>query len=492
MRVFRLAALTAVVVTQLVRPVLAQDQTLIVSEPLKVCSVPAHSPLQFNETDAAALIRDALGKDAESNTYYMLHVVKYMDGGMRAESQDWFVYYKPWTETKGPKGLWAKIKDPRIAKHFDEARIFGSPKVAMVYLHSNLPTVSVAVAEPAMLKIFLEDAKQERTKDPAAFKRVTDDLKARLPEAVGSRAEAAAAREFLNDRKTTPDYTQDVREAAHLRAEDYVGALLRGDKERTSRIILVDRETGQPIVGLTPTLLTTADFGGLASLNYKIAVTKKVPAPQQNLQALTKVITGMSAPSTVVLSVNQGQSLCAGQEIRIEPLPSDMEVTALAGAKGDEALSKHTYDNERRYNLDFSFAVPLETYNDLTLVSESGDVTAKKVEKTDLFAVANLSFWPYDTKKPQAQFLPVVLYGMPVTGNPLKHQLLAVGFGLNKVQVFVGWQWDRIEAVSAETADGVTTGTIAAPATGNRWSRRTVWGINLPVRTVVSMLTPKK
>lgn len=490
MRAFRLVALTAAVVTQFVRPAHAQDQTLIVAEPLKVCSVPSHSPLQFDETDATKLIRDALGKDAERDTYYMLHVVKYIDGRMRVESQDWFVYYKPWTETKGPKGLWARIQDPRIAKHFNEARIYGSPKVAMVYLHGNLPTVNVDVAVQAMLKVFLEDAKQERAKDAAAFKRATDDLRARLPEKVGTRAKAAAAREILDDQgKPIPE---DIREAAYLRAEDYVAALLRGDKERTSRITLVDRETGEPIVALTPTLLTTDDFGGLSSLHYKIAVTKKVPAPQENLKALTKVITGMSTPSTVVLSVSQAQSLCAGQNLRIEPLPSDMEVTALAGAKGDETLSKHTYDNERKYNIDFSFAVPLKTYNDLTLVSESGAVTAKKVQKTDLFAVANLSIWPYDTKKAQAQILPVLLYGMPITGSPLKHQLLALGFGLNKVQVFVGWQWDRIETVSAASADGVTTGTIAAPVTGDTWTRRLVWGINLPVRTVVDLLAPKK
>jgi hypothetical protein len=494
MRVFRLAALAAVIVAQFVRPAAAQEQTLIVAEPLKPCSVPLHSPLEFDETDAARLIRDATGKDAARDTYYMLHVVKYMNGRMRVESQDWFVYYKPWTERTGRRSLWAKIQDPRIAKHFTEARIYGSPKVAMVYLHSNLPTVNVDVAVQAMLKVFLEDARQENAKDAATFSRATNELRNRLPVATGDRARAAAKAPIMEEGKPVPDtvYPLAVREAAYLRAEDYVTAMLRRDKERTGRITLVDRETGEPVVALTPTLLTTDDFGGLSSLNYKIAVTKKVPAPQQNLQAVTKVITGMATPSTVVLSVRQAQSLCAGQHVRIEPLPSDMEVTALAGAKGDEALSKQTYDNERKYNIDFSFAVPLKTYNDLTLVSESGAVTAKKVEKTDLFAVANLSLWPYDTKKPQAQILPVVLYGMPITGNPLKHQLLAFGFGLNKVQVFVGWQWDRIESVSAESADGVTTGTIAAPATGPKWSRRVVWGINLPVRTVVDLLAPKK
>jgi hypothetical protein len=494
MRVFRMAALTAVVFAQFVRPAGAQEQTLIVAEPLKACAAPAHSPLEFDKTDAAALIQSALGTAPALDTYYMLHAVKYIDGQMRVESQDWFVYHAPWTETAGAKGLWATIRDPRVRKHFNESRIYGSPKVAMVYLHSNLPTVNVDVAVQAMLKVFLEDARQERTKDAAAFERATNDLRSRLPVATGNRAKAKAVAPFVEGGKPVPDttYPEAVREAAYLRAEDYVGAILRGDDERTGRIKLIDRETGEPIVALTPALLTTEAFGGLASLNYKIAVTKKVPAPQQNLKDMVKVITGMAGSSLIALEATRGQSLCAGQNLRIEPLPSDMEVTALIGDKGDEALSKHTYDNERKYNIDFSFAVPLETYNELTLVSESGAVTAKKVEKTDLFAVVNLSLWPYDTKKAQAQILPVILYGMPITGNPLKHQLLAFGFGLNKAQVFVGWQWDRIEAVSAESADGVTTGTIGSPVAGKKWNSRVVWGLNLPVRTVVDLLAPKK
>src|SRR6185295_14867649 len=90
MRVFRLVVLAVVIVAQLVRPAGAQEQTLIVAEPLKTCTAPAHSPLEFDETDAATLIRDALGTAPARDTYYMLHVVKYIDGRMRLESQDWF------------------------------------------------------------------------------------------------------------------------------------------------------------------------------------------------------------------------------------------------------------------------------------------------------------------------------------------------------------------------------------------------------------------
>ena len=480
MRPTRIAVAIALL-APLIGPAGAQEQTVIVAQPLKACSAVA-SPLQLTEEEAARTITEALGTGPRDGVYYILHVVKYASGRLTVESQDWYVYLEAW---RGKPRIWTRIRDPRIQKHFEEARIYGSPHVAMVYLHQNVATVDTAAAVASSAAFFLAQAKQEQQADAPAFKRSLENIQARLPNDVVERAKAAS--------RDGDPALEEARLLAQLRAEDYVRAVRLKDNERSSQLSLVDRKTGQPLMPLSDTLLTTADYGPLASLTYKIAVTRKVPAPLQNLKTVIERIVGQSAAATVVMDVKERQALCAGQELHIDPLPSDMAVTALTSqGKEEKELGKQTFDNERMYRFDVSFALPLKSHTDLSLDSSGGEVTAKKVEEADLFAVLNVSPWPYDTKKPQAQILPIFMYGMPITGKPLQHHLVAAGFGLNRLQVFVGYRFDRIEVVGTSEENGVTTGTLSTPATGEKWDSQFVWGINLPVRTVVDLLKPKK
>jgi hypothetical protein len=483
----RFALISGFLPALLIAPALAQEQTLIVSEPLKTCSS-VSSPLTLTEAEAATMITEALGAPPTDGTYYILHAVKYGNGRLTVESQDWYVYFKAWM---GNPGIWAQIRDPRIKKHFQEARIYGSANVAMVYLHQNVATVDTAAAVASSATFFLAQAKQEQERDARAFEQSLANIKARLPQATVERAGVAASREVLG-----PDTTrvrEDVRLMAQLRAEEYVRGVRLKDETVASQLSLVDRATGLPLEPLSDTLLTTSEYRQLASLAYKIAVTKKVPAPLQNLKTVVETITGQAQAATVGMEVKKAQALCAGQQLHIDQLPSDMAVTALTGqGKEEKELSKQTFDNERMYRFDVSFALPLKSHTDLSLDSSGGEITAKQVEEADLFAVLNVSPWAYDTKKPQAQILPIFMYGMPITGKPLHHHLAAVGFGLNRLQVFVGWRFDRIEVVSTTEENGVTTGTLAPPATGKTWDTQFVWGINLPVRTVVDLLKPKK
>ena len=200
-------------------------------------------------------------------------------------------------------------------------------------------------------------------------------------------------------------------------------------------------------------------------------------------------VIGQAAPRDVPIPMTTS-SICGVVPFSIDPLPADMKITAL-GQDGQEAkeLGKQLYDNERKYWFDFSFALPLKTYDDLTVDLNGGQVGAKAVKKTDLYAAVNVNPVPYDTKQASWHLVPGVIYGMPITGKPLKRHLLAISFGLTRVQLFAGVLFSKNESVTASTQDSVTTAVVKPP---ERWTRTFTWGINLSVKNVTDLLSKKK
>jgi hypothetical protein len=424
------ACLVGAILLVAASPAVGQDQTVIVADELRLCAVPESvtNDVVLTQDDALALIQYLFNGQVDPHTYYMIHVVEYVPHRLVVAQQKWYVYYQRWHHGITAFDRWT---DTRINSHFTETRIFGSPRLAMVYLHRNVDAV----------------AKNAQGETPGALQ--SDPI-------------TGAARNVLIDKVL--------------------------DGEETGADELVDTSTKTSAVRLTPQLLSSQTFAALATLEYKIAITKKVPAPQQNFNAVLKIAAN-AGPGQFASVATTPQPLCAGRTFTTSYLPSDMEVTGTSGTgQQQKAIGKQTFDNERKYWYDISFALPLKSHNQLAL-TESAQLTAKKVQKTDLFAVLNLSL-PFDTKKPQAQLFPVLLYGIPITGKPLQHHLVAVAIGLNRVQAFAGVRIDRTVQVSVESSGDVTTG-VEAPDPGKKWRTTFTWGINIPVSTVASILKGK-
>jgi len=173
-----------------------------------------------------------------------------------------------------------------------------------------------------------------------------------------------------------------------------------------------------------------------------------------------------------------------------------MTVTATVNGKDKQQIQigKNTFLNEQKYRYDFSLALPLKSFNDLSVDSSNLTLTAKKVEKQSLFAVFNLSPFPYDTQKASFQYFPVFLYGMPITGKPLNHHLIAAAVGLNRAQFFVGILVSHNRSVvntvpaPPNTSNSTSTGTGAV---ADSWNAKLSYGINFPVSTVTNLLKKK-
>jgi hypothetical protein len=468
--------------------VFAQDQTLIVAAPPAICKVTPPDPLLFKEEDAAAFITRITGKDPETDLYYLIHSVKFAGSGMTIGEQKWFVYHRPWHLGKGFLAQWT---DSRVRKHFEEARVFGSRKLALVYALSGVPVAERAGVEKETLGAFRRFNGVSGEKLASGEKEVP--LSAKTSRAELEREVQLGARYLPDDGQRRlnrlagagPSASDaDLAQAlAQVQAENLMLKEFDG-VAAASGYNLTDRASGERLVPLAPDLLTTQTFTSLRELHYRVDVTKKEPAPAANLKGLVRVIFAQATSKDVPVRTATA-SICGLAPFSIEPLPSDMKVTSIAQDGEDQKeLGKQIFDNERKYWFDVSFALPLKSYNDLSVDVDAGQVGAKKVEKTDLYAAVNVSPVPYDTKKPHVHLIPSLVYGMPITGKPLKRHLVGVSIGLTRAQIFAGVLFSREEAVTAASAGGVTTAVVAHP---ERWTRTFSWGLNLSVRTITDL-----
>ena len=464
----------------------AQDQTIIVDQPLKYCGAASSYTLKdFNEAKAEDLIKAALGKPPDPTTYYIIHATEFVPDRMIVSEEHWYVDHQPWTQ----KSAFWFFRDSRQFKHFKEQRIFGSARVGMIYLFVNVPTYASRNSLDDVAAFYFEKRKADSPGDLAKTKtRLRDDLP---PDAENRALAQANARAARAPSAGTPDQYL----VSALEAERYFVALAGHRGDITDEFPLVDNANGATLSGLSPTLATTGAYDSLSKLFYRIDVTKKLPAPVQNLKELAQVAFGGQAATPSRLGVKvEPSSVCAGRPISVDHLPSDLLVKSLIAAASDDKppteRTKQLFDNEGRYWWDVSFALPLDFRTDVTIDVDAGQVAAKKVEKGDLFAVINLGM-PRDTKRIQWQLVPTFVYGMPITGKPLDHHLVGFTIGLNYVQLLGGVRFDRRQEVGTTVENGTPVGVESSPA-GGKWDHQWIWGINIPVHTVVGLFSKKK
>jgi hypothetical protein len=470
----------------------AQDQVIVVDQPLEVCGTP--EPIRtaaLEQRQAASVIRAALrGKDPDPATYYIIHATEFVPGRAIVAEEHWFVYHAGWDG----KRWYRWLADSRRGKRFKEARILGAANVGLIYVYVNVPAYATLESRGAIAEHFRRaragDLRAPATAREGEERRVRlEELAARLRGSLPEDSERRA-REALtsaqNDRTAAAD--PEVELIVQLETERYVQALGDGDRSITNELALIDDDTGEELVGLSPRLATTATFAQFRTLFYKVSVAGKSPAPVENFRtAAALALAGQAeAQARIYVPVEPG-AVCGGGPVHVKHVPSDLVVAAVTkNAKDDEVLrSRQTFDNEGKYWWDVGFALPLESRRDLTIDVDAGQVAAKRVEKTDLFAVVSLGL-PRDTKKIQWQLVPGLAYGLPITGRPLDHHLVGLTAGFNYVQLLGGVRFDRRVQVSTAVENGTPVG-VESDAAGGRWEHEWVWGISIPLKAVAAL-----
>lgn len=225
-------------------------------------------------------------------------------------------------------------------------------------------------------------------------------------------------------------------------------------------------------------------------VTYRVEVTKKLPAPIQNLSALLALAQADAAKRAVDKVAYYG-----GREMLISHVPSDVTVRSLlteGAIPKDTELGKQTFDNEGRYFWDVSVGLPVSKIKELSFDASDGTVRPKEIDRQKLFAMLNIFFKPIDTKGAKPNLFPHLLAGVALSKNPLDRIFVGGGLGLNKVQFFAGVAFNRVA-----TPQTLSTGSSATPSQleadlKRRYEPKFVFGLNLPVRQVVDALKAKK
>jgi hypothetical protein len=278
---------------------------------------------------------------------------------------------------------------------------------------------------------------------------------------------------------------------------------------------------------------------------YKVTVTAREPQPSSDFKTLLSLIGTQGAamvtftvdPSASFQSLFKGDAWAqtASNALHVGALPVDMTIDAIkpnskttpqgvgtkgqAANKGDatnngkagdsatnggndgqssqstqtsNALSSIKIQNEKKYHYGIGVGLPLKSFDDVQYDSTNSIITAKKVEKQNVFGF--FEFHPYatDTTGTRLRLLPTFMAGLPIAGKALDQQIYAANFGLWKAEPFIGLLVHR-DLVPAGNAASNTAQSVSGTAASltPRWGAHLTYGINVPLSVIKSALSKK-
>ena len=248
-----------------------------------------------------------------------------MPGRAIVAEEHWYVYHAGWE--KKPWYRW--FTDSRQVKRFKETRILGSAHVGLVYLYVNLPAYRTPESRASLVEHFrkahagdLQPASDtERKERQERLANLLESLKGSLPDQ-DERQALESVKRAQSDRQAVSD--PDVELIVQLEAQRYIKAFAAGDRTIANELALVDKDTGEELIGLSPTLATTATFASFNTLFYKVGVTSKTPAPVENFKNAGRfVIAGQSGAQTRLYVEVANAAVCAGGHMNVKHVPSD-------------------------------------------------------------------------------------------------------------------------------------------------------------------------
>lgn len=146
-------------------------------------------------------------------------------------------------------------------------------------------------------------------------------------------------------------------------------------------------------------------------------------------------------------------------------------------------LGTQTYDNEGLSHFGLGFAVPLNSYRDISFEETDTVIRPREVKRENVYAMLGIYIPGADTKNTKLRWLPHPIIGMPIKKQPLRQTMAGLAAGFKWVDVFAGYVFN-IQQVQSSSS-GVAT------ALENRLVRRPVYGITIDVNSAKSAFKKK-
>lgn len=233
--------------------------------------------------------------------------------------------------------------------------------------------------------------------------------------------------------------------------------------------------------------------------NYRLTVTKKIPANIQHLMTLFETFAPASsgAASVTTRALSASANYYGWGRLDLQYVPSDITVASTTRAIKDEVADSSpesklsddiTYDNEGGYNFDFGFAVPMKKISQVNVDFINGTATPVNVNDLSVFMVIDGYFKPVDVKSSRWTSLPHPLAGVAFAKQPLSRILVGGAWGPRFAELYLGAMFVKQpkrtagDSCSGSNTSGVVTGSY-------QYCTQFSIGINLPVSGIASALT---
>lgn len=136
---------------------------------------------------------------------------------------------------------------------------------------------------------------------------------------------------------------------------------------------------------------------------YEISIKNKLPAYLSHLFALAQQFLP-SAPAQEAETVQYTKNYWGAVSIPLGHVPCDMTFTPdiariesnVVSATAEKIGDPQTFNNEGKYYVDFSVAVPIRKISQLKFDSTANTVTAATIDKQNVFALFNFYYPPVD------------------------------------------------------------------------------------------------
>jgi hypothetical protein len=492
----------------------AEKQTVTIAAPLQpIAGLPLELPLTGES--ARDVVDKVLAQKEPAGGAVMLNAVTYLSDKPAADRQDWYTVDLAASTSLGKLEA---AGDFHGADEFKRQRIYGASTLGLVYLHILQAAPRVKVDEQLHgrdlgkiqenLKSSKDDEKRARCPATTAADKcladVTKDVEA-LTSALTASAGGGGLGSLVSFQKRVAEISAKKLAAANL--EDMLAVFQDATVETAIQGLLTTGASGQitliaeganltgrqiPVevarLGTGAGYFVVKGFSGLTKLTYTVEITSKEAAPFSNLKAIIGFAFGAQSAIPLAIPVElERTAFAAGGIFETAYTTSDMTVSALyTGADSkDVTIGPVVYDNEKRYWYDFSLVLPIKSYNDLTYDSTANGLSARQIKKNNLYAALNVGL-PRDTKRARFQYIPVLLYGVPISGQPLKHHLFAATVGLNYVNFFVGVRVDQKNFYHD----------FSKPLNGGNvfqvWRTHLSYGLNFDPQPLIKSLSGKK
>lgn len=172
--------------------------------------------------------------------------------------------------------------------------------------------------------------------------------------------------------------------------------------------------------------------------------------------------------------------------------PAAAVAAPTASAGKAVTLDAKTFDNEGKYHIDFSVAVPITKISELSYTQASNTIVPASVDKQKLFALFNYYPVAVDVKNTILPKFPYLLAGVAIGSQPLKKALFGIGWGPVYTNFYLGMLLNTQHVPSSWKCGDKTPGPVPAGTTlENRTCPEFSFGLNVAVGAITDALKNK-